>query len=96
MGAKGVRKEPHVAWIVPYAPGVIESCASKGGEAMVTAKRETAGVASKRVLLPNRGMFSADGEDVVMFAVEAHDAQGRVVPIPIKRGISVNLTNLLT
>jgi beta-galactosidase len=47
----------------------------------MTAKCETTGTAAKLVMKADCEEVSADGEDVAMFAVEVHDAQGRVVPI---------------
>jgi beta-galactosidase len=81
LGAKDVKKDSHVAWVVPYAPGAIEARGSKGGQVVMTTKRETTSAAAKLVLKADRQEASADGEDVVMFAVEVQDAQGRVVPI---------------
>jgi beta-galactosidase len=81
LGAKDVKKDSHVAWVVPYAPGAIEARASKGGQLVMTTKRETASAPAKLVMKADKREASADGEDVVMFAVEVQDAQGRVVPI---------------
>ena len=81
LGAKDVKKDSHVAWVVPYAPGAIEARGSKGGQVVMTTKRETTSAAAKLVMKADRQEVSADGEDVVMFAVEVQDAQGRVVPI---------------
>ena len=81
LGAKDVRKDSHVAWIVPYAPGSIEARGSKGGQVTMTTKRETTGAAAKLVMKADRQEILADGEDVAMFAVEVQDAQGRVLPI---------------
>ena len=81
LGAKDVKKDSHVAWVVPYAPGAIEARGSKGGQVVMTTKRETTSAATKLVMKADRQEASADGEDVVMFAVEVQDAQGRVVPI---------------
>jgi beta-galactosidase len=47
----------------------------------MTAKRETTGAAAKLMMKADRQEVSADGEDVAVFAVEVHDAQGRPVPI---------------
>ena len=44
----------------------------------MTTKRETIGAAAKLVMSADRCEVSADGEDVAMFAVKVHDAQGRV------------------
>jgi beta-galactosidase len=81
LGAKDVKKDSHVAWLVQYAPGAIEARGFKGGQVVMTAKRETTGAAATLVMKADRQEASADGEDVVMFAVEIQDAQGRVVAI---------------
>ena len=81
LGSKDVKKDSHVAWIVPYAPGAIEARGSKGGQVVMSTKRETTGAAAKLVMKADRQELSADGEDVAMFAIEVQDAQGRVLPI---------------
>ena len=59
----------------------IEARGYKDGKQVMTAKRETTGKAAKLVMSADRTSIPANGEDVAMFAVEVHDAQGRVVPI---------------
>jgi beta-galactosidase len=81
LGAKDMKKDSHLAWNVKYAPGTIEARGYKDGRQVMTAKRETTGPAAKLVLRPDRQEISADGEDVVVCAVEVQDAQGRAVPI---------------
>jgi beta-galactosidase len=81
QGAKEVKKDSHVAWVVKYAPGAIEALGYKNGQHVLTAKRETTGVAAKLVMTSDRQDVLADGEDVAMFAVEVQDEQGRVVPV---------------
>jgi len=81
LGAKDVKKDSHVAWIVKYAPGSLEARGWKDGKQVMTTRRDTTGAAAKLVLRADRGGVSADGEDVAMFAVEVQDAQGRTVPI---------------
>jgi beta-galactosidase len=81
LGAKDVKKDSHVAWLVPYAPGAIEARGSKGGQVVMTTKRETTTAAAKLVMKADRQELRADGEDVAMFTVEVQDAQGRVLPI---------------
>jgi beta-galactosidase len=81
LGAKDVKKDSHLEWIVKHAPGVIEARGYKDGKLLLTAKRETTGSATKLVMRADRTQVSADGEDVTMLAVEIHDAQGRVVPV---------------
>jgi beta-galactosidase len=81
LGAKDVKKDSHVAWVVSYAPGAIEARGFKNGQVVMTTKRETTNAAAKLVMKADRQELSADGEDVAMFAVEVQDAQGRVMPI---------------
>jgi len=81
LGVKDVKKDSHVAWNVKYAPGTIEARGFKGDKVVLTEKRETTGAAAKLVMRADRNQVVADGEEVAMFAVEVHDAQGRVVPI---------------
>jgi beta-galactosidase len=81
LGAKEMEKDSHVAWAVKYAPGSIEARGSKDGKMVMTEKRETTGSATKLVMTADRREVLANGEDVAMFAIAVHDAQGRVVPI---------------
>ena len=81
LGAKDVKKDSHVAWVVKYAPGTIEAHGFRGGQQVMSMKRETTGNAAKLVLRADRREIAANGEDVAMFAVEVQDAQGRTVPI---------------
>ncbi len=81
LGAKEVKKDSHLAWLVKYAPGSIEARGFKDGKQVMTAKRETTGPAAKLVLTADRQELSANGEDVAMFAIAVQDAQGRVLPI---------------
>jgi beta-galactosidase len=81
LGAKEMKKDAHLAWVVKYAPGSIEARGYKGDKVVMTEKRETTGPAAKLVMTADRREIFANGEDVAMFAVAVHDAQGRVVPI---------------
>jgi beta-galactosidase len=81
LGTKEMKKDSHLAWNVKYAPGAIEARGYKADKVVMTAKRETTGAPATLVMRADRQEISANGEDVAMFAVEVHDAQGRVVPI---------------
>jgi beta-galactosidase len=81
LGAKDVKKDSHVAWVMRYTPGAIEARGFRGGQMVMTARRETTDAAAKLVMKADRQEASADGEDVVMFAVEVQDAQGRLIPM---------------
>ena len=81
LGAKDVPRDSHVAWNVTYTPGSIEARGYKNGAQVLTVKRETTGPAALLVVRPDREQVAADGQDTAVFAVEVHDAQGRLVPI---------------
>lgn len=81
LGTKPMEKNGHLAWNVKYAPGTIEARGYRDGKVAMTAKRETTGQVATLVMKADRREVFADGEDVAMFAVEARDAQGRLVPV---------------
>jgi beta-galactosidase len=80
LGVKRMARDSHLAWNVPYAPGVVEARGSRDGKVVMTARRESTGAPSRIVVRADRQAISADSEDVAMFAVEVQDGQGRVVP----------------
>jgi beta-galactosidase len=77
---KDLPKGQHLAWNVRYSPGTIEARGYKDGRQVMTAKRETTGPATTLAMRTDRQEIAADGEDVVVCAVEVLDAQGRVLP----------------
>ncbi len=81
LGAKAVKKDSHLFWVVAYTPGSLEARGSKGGRVVLTKKRETTTAAARLVMRADRRELCADGEDVAMLSVEVQDAQGRVVPV---------------
>jgi beta-galactosidase len=82
LGAKEMEKDSHLAWNVAYAPGVLEARGfNKDGELVLAARRETTGAPAALAIHTDQAEIAADGEDVVMFAVEVRDARGRLVPI---------------
>ena len=81
LGAQDMAKDGHLAWNVPYAPGVVEARGYRGGQQVMAATRETTGAPATLALRPDRSEIAADGEDVAVLVVEVQDAHGRVVPI---------------
>ena len=81
QGAQDVTRNTHLMWKVKYAPGDIEARGFKGGEQVLTAKRETTGPAARIVLRADRQRLLADGEDVALITAQIQDAQGREVAI---------------
>ena len=81
QGARDVVRNTHLMWKVKYAAGSLEAKGYKGGQQVLTEKRETSGAAAKIVLRADRQRLLANGEDVAMITAEIQDAQGREVAI---------------
>jgi beta-galactosidase len=80
LGAKDVPRNSHVAWKVPYAPGVLEAHGYSNQKRIIEAKTETTGTPAKVLLTPDRAAINADGEDVASITVSVLDSKGRPVP----------------
>lgn len=80
LGEKEVKRNSHVAWQVPYEPGVLEAHGYRGRDRVLTARRETAGLPVAIQLSADRSTIEADGEDVSIVTVQVVDEQGRPVP----------------
>ena len=80
LGSQKVPRLGHVEWKAKYEPGVIEARGSKGGQVVLTEKRETTGPAVAIRLTADRTEIDADGEDIAVLKVEALDKEGRAVP----------------
>jgi beta-galactosidase len=67
---------------VAFAPGELKAVASRGGQAVATTAKRTAGPAVALRLTPitGPGGLLADGADIVLFDVEAVDARGERSP----------------
>lgn len=80
LGTKEMPRNGHLEWKVPYAPGKLEAKGFKNGEQAATETVETTGAPATLRLTPDRTVCLADGEDVILVAVDVLDDQGRVVP----------------
>jgi beta-galactosidase len=80
QGSKKVEPLTHLEWKIPYEPGVLEARGTKAGKVVLIEKRETTGDPVAIRLTPDRTEISADGEDLVIFRVEALDKEGRAIP----------------
>ncbi len=81
LGRKGILRNSHAKWMVPYKPGILLARGYKRGKAVATAVRETSGPAARIGLTPDRSALKADCEDVSLVEVAILDAKGRLVPI---------------
>ncbi len=80
LGSQPVVALTHLEWKVRYEPGVIEARGTKSGKVVLTERHETTGTIANLRLTPDRNTISADGEDLVIYRVEALDEQGRSIP----------------
>jgi beta-galactosidase len=80
LGKQPMARLGHLAWKVPYAPGLLVARGydAKGRLAM-SSQQQTTGAAARIVLTADRPSIAADGEDVSVITVSVVDAQGRAV-----------------
>jgi beta-galactosidase len=70
----------HLAWDVPYAPGVLKPIGRRSGREVCTQEVRTAGAPAAIRLVADPNMITANGSDVVHVKVEILDANGVLVP----------------
>jgi len=80
LGAKSVDRIMGCEWEVPYAPGKLESVATKNGKEVARNAVETSGEPVALKLSPDRDSLAGDGADAQPVTVCAVDAQGHEVP----------------
>jgi beta-galactosidase len=80
LGTKRVPHLGHVAWQVPYQPGVIEAVGRRGGRMVLRERRETTGPGRRLRLTSDRSAIDADGRDAAIVKVDLLDSRGRPVP----------------
>ena len=82
LGRKTMKPNSKLTWKVGYAPGTLSAKGfDAAGKIIAETKVETTGDATTLQLTPDRRTINADGEDVAVFTISAHDAQGRLVPV---------------
>lgn len=69
----------HLAWQVPYAPGVLRAVAMRGGKVVAEDRVETTGAPARLQLSVDRPVILADGQDLAFVTVRVVDAAGRLV-----------------
>ncbi len=70
----------HLAWDVPYEPGVLKAVGKRGRQVVCTAEIRTAGAPAAVRLSVDRDTIAGDGRDVAHVKVEIVDTDGVVVP----------------
>jgi beta-galactosidase len=70
----------HLAWSVPYAPGVLKAVAKKNGQVVATDEIHTAGAPAQITMTPDRDKIVANGQDLSYIKVTILDKDGNVCP----------------
>ena len=70
----------HLEWSVPFATGMLEAKATKGGSLLASDKVQTAGAPASLVFKVDRTSIRADGQDLAFVEVDVVDVQGVLVP----------------
>jgi beta-galactosidase len=70
----------HLAWDVPYEPGVLKAIGRKGDQVVCEEEVRTAGAPAALVLSVERDNLCADARDVVHLTVKVVDSAGILVP----------------
>jgi beta-galactosidase len=71
----------HLAWDVPYEPGVLRAVGKRNGEVVATQEVRTAGEATALRVSADRAEIRSAVRDVAHVRVEVVDAEGVVVPL---------------
>jgi beta-galactosidase len=70
----------HLAWSVPYSPGVLRAVAKKDGKVVATDEVHTAGKPAKIVLKADRSQIKPAERDLSFITVGVEDADGNICP----------------
>ena len=79
-GRKQMPRFRHVQWDVPYQAGHIEACGYNHGTLAAVHRIETTGQPAALLLMPDRYVLRADGQDTVPISLAVVDSAGRIVP----------------
>jgi beta-galactosidase len=76
----GRDQEFKATFSVPYTPGTLKAVGMRGDRAVAESVLTTAGKAAGLRVTADRTVVQADGQDLSFLAVEAVDAEGRLLP----------------
>ncbi len=80
LGRKSMPNASHLAWTVPYAPGILSAKAYSNGKLVATTEVATAGAPKAIALSADRRELKADGRDISVVMVSIRDGKGQIVP----------------
>ncbi|MBS1564618.1 MAG: DUF4982 domain-containing protein, partial [Bacteroidetes bacterium] len=82
--SQGVKRKTgddlHVMWRVTFEPGTVKAVSRKNGKVVLTKEIKTAGAPAKILLVPDRSLIKAGGEDLSFVTVKITDKDGNPVP----------------
>jgi beta-galactosidase len=70
----------HLKWPVIYSPGRLSAVAKKNGKVMMKEEIRTAGTPAKIIMLPDRKVIAANGNDLSFVTIIIVDKDGILVP----------------
>jgi beta-galactosidase len=70
----------HLAWRVPYAPGVLRAVGTAAGREPLVREVRTSGAPARLFLETDRSAIAADGRDLAFLTVKVVDEAGTLVP----------------
>jgi beta-galactosidase len=79
-GIKQIVPGTHLAWNIPYEPGVLKGVGKKNGKMVCEKEIYTADKPAKILLSPDRDLIGADGKDVACITVSVVDSSNHFVP----------------
>jgi beta-galactosidase len=79
LGRQQVKRNSHLEWEVPYAPGTLVARGLRHGELAANGQIETTGPPVAVQLTSHRSALRADGQDVAVVTVQVVDAEGRQI-----------------
>jgi beta-galactosidase len=68
-------------WQVPYQAGTLKAVAYSAGREVAAQEIRTAGAPAKLVLIPDRTVIQADGDDLSFITVRVEDKDGNLCPV---------------
>jgi beta-galactosidase len=72
--------ELHVAWRVPFVPGVLKAIGRTSGKTILTKEVKTARSPARIMVVADRSIIAADGRDLSFVTVRVVDQGGTMVP----------------
>ena len=80
LGKKRMEKNGHLDWNVTYQPGTLVAKGFTRGKPSISEQIATTDVPAKVILISDRMVLNADGEDVAVITVQLEDTKNRIVP----------------